>query len=124
MSENETLFSRIIKREIPADIVYETERVIAFRDINAQASTHILVVPKAVYRNALELAEADPGLLAELTKSAAAVAKQEGIGESGYRMVFNTDADAGQTVFHVHLHLLGGEQLGFFGRPSGPEQLG
>lgn len=115
----ETLFTRIIDREIPADIVYENERIIAFRDINPQADKHVLVVPKSVYRNALELAEADPGLLAELIRAAAEIAKQEGIDETGYRLVFNTDEHAGQTVFHVHLHLLGGEQLGLFGRPTG-----
>ncbi|TCP54898.1 histidine triad (HIT) family protein [Tamaricihabitans halophyticus] len=118
MSEAKTLFTRIIERDIPAEIVHETATVIAFKDINPQANTHILVVPKAVYRNALELAEADPALLAELVRTAGAIAAEQGIAESGYRLVFNTDADAGQTVFHVHLHLLGGEPLGLFGHPG------
>ncbi|MDT7724190.1 MAG: histidine triad family protein [Actinomycetota bacterium] len=113
----ETLFERIIAREIPADVVYETETVLAFRDINAQAKVHVLVVPKVRYRNVAELAAGDPGLLGEVVLAAKAVAEIEGISESGYRVVFNTDADAGQTVFHVHAHVLGGEQLGLFGRP-------
>jgi histidine triad (HIT) family protein len=112
----ETLFERIIAREIPADVVYETETVLAFRDINAQARVHVLVVPKTRYRNVAELAAADAGLLGEVVLAAKAVAEIEGISESGYRVVFNTEGDAGQTVFHVHAHVLGGEQLGFFGR--------
>jgi histidine triad (HIT) family protein len=99
-------------------VVYETETVLAFRDINAQAKVHVLVVPKVRYRNVAELAASDPGLLGEVVLAAKAVAEIEGISESGYRIVFNTDADAGQTIFHVHAHVLGGEQLGLFGRPG------
>jgi histidine triad (HIT) family protein len=119
MSDAKTLFERIIAREIPADVVYETETTLAFRDIGPQADRHVLVVPKTRYRNVAELAKADPGLLAEVITAAAKVAELEGIAESGYRVVFNTGADAGQTVFHVHAHVLGGEQLGLFGRPGG-----
>ncbi|WP_158892798.1 histidine triad nucleotide-binding protein [Amycolatopsis anabasis] len=119
MSDAETLFERIIAREIPAEVVYETERVLAFRDINPQAKTHVLVVPKVRYRNVAELAAADAGLLGEVIGAAEKVAELEGIVESGYRVVFNTESDAGQTVFHVHAHVLGGEQLGFFGRYGG-----
>ncbi|GAA2350108.1 histidine triad nucleotide-binding protein [Saccharopolyspora halophila] len=108
----DSLFLRIIEREIPADIVRETDRIIAIRDINPQAPTHVLVIPKQVYRNAAELAAADPQLLAELFTTAGEIAESEGISESGYRLLFNTNADAGQTIFHVHLHLLGGEWLG------------
>ena len=111
----ETLFERIIAREVPADIVYETDTTIAFRDISPQAATHVLVVPKTRYRDVAELAAADPRLLADVVTTAARVAELEGLG-GGYRVVFNTGADAGQTVFHVHAHLLGGEQLGSFGR--------
>lgn len=117
-SDAETLFERIIAREIPAEIVHETDRIVAFRDINPQAKVHVLVVPKTRYRNVAELAAADPRLLADVVGAAAVVADQEGITDSGYRVVFNTEADAGQTVFHVHAHVLGGEQLGFFGRYS------
>jgi len=115
-ADSETLFEKIIAREVPADIVHETERTLAFRDINPEANTHVLVVPKTRYRNLAELAAADPGLLADVATTAAAVATSEGISESGYRVVFNTGSDAGQTVFHVHAHVLGGEQLGHFGR--------
>ncbi|MEW2503651.1 histidine triad nucleotide-binding protein [Amycolatopsis sp. CA-161197] len=116
MSDAETLFERIIAGEIPADVVYEDDRTFAFRDINPQAKVHVLVVPKKRYRNVGELAASDPELLSAVVLSARKVAELEGIVESGYRVVFNTDGDAGQTVFHVHAHVLGGEQLGLFGR--------
>ncbi|GAB2754994.1 histidine triad nucleotide-binding protein [Salinifilum aidingensis] len=118
MSDTDSLFQRIIDREIPADIVRENDRFIAIRDINPQAPTHVLVIPKRHHRNAAELAAADPGLLAELISTAHAIAEEDGIAESGYRLLFNTNADAGQTIFHVHLHLLGGEDLG--GMTGGP----
>lgn len=117
-SDADSLFLRIIAREVPADVVHETERTIALRDINPQAPTHVLVVPKKRFRNAAELAAADPDLLAELIRVAGQIAEQEGIAESGYRLLFNTNVDAGQTIFHVHLHLLGGEPLG--GMTGGP----
>ncbi|GLY69973.1 histidine triad nucleotide-binding protein [Amycolatopsis taiwanensis] len=116
MSDAETLFERIIAGEIPSDVVYEDDTTFAFRDIRPQARVHVLVVPRKRYRNVAELAAADPQLLADVLKTARKVAELEGITESGYRVVFNTDADAGQTVFHVHAHVLGGEQLGLFGR--------
>ncbi|SDY12081.1 histidine triad (HIT) family protein [Amycolatopsis xylanica] len=112
---SETLFEQIIAREIPAEIVYETETTLAFRDIGPQAKVHVLVVPKTRYRNLAALAAADPQLLADVVASAEKVAELEGIKESGYRVVFNTDGDAGQTVFHVHAHVLGGEPLSRFG---------
>jgi histidine triad (HIT) family protein len=118
MSEEKELFLRSIAREIPADIVRENERVIAIRDINPQAPTHVLVIPKERYRNVAELAAADPALLSELITTAHEIAEAEGISEPGYRLLFNTNADAGQTIFHVHLHLLGGEWLG--GMTGGP----
>jgi histidine triad (HIT) family protein len=119
MSEAETLFERIIAGEIPADVVYEDAKTFAFRDINPQARVHVLVVPRVRYRNAGELAEADPGLLGQVLAACRKVAEAEGVAESGYRVVFNTGGDAGQTVFHVHAHVLGGEQLGPFGKPGG-----
>lgn len=118
MSDAETLFERIIGGEIPADVVYQDEKTFAFRDINPQARVHVLVVPRVRYRNVGELAEADPGLLGDVVGACRRVAEAEGIAESGYRVVFNTDGDAGQTVFHVHAHVLGGEQLGLFGKPG------
>jgi histidine triad (HIT) family protein len=116
MSDAETLFERVIAGEIPADVVYEDDTTFAFRDIRPQARVHVLVVPKKRYRNVAELAAADPQLLSDVLRTAATVAELEGITGSGYRVVFNTDEDAGQTVFHVHAHVLGGERLGFFGR--------
>ncbi|MEA5366557.1 histidine triad nucleotide-binding protein [Amycolatopsis sp., V23-08] len=119
MSEDETLFERIIAGEIPADVVYSDETTFAFRDIRPQARVHVLVVPKKRYRNLAELAAADPSLLSDVVATARKVAELEGILSSGYRVVFNTDGDAGQTVFHVHAHVLGGEPLGFFGAHEG-----
>ena len=118
MSEDETLFERIIGGEIPADVVYQDATTFAFRDIRPQARVHVLVVPRKRYRNLGELAASDPQLLADVALSARKVAELEGILESGYRVVFNTDSDAGQTVFHVHAHVLGGEPLGLFGAPE------
>ncbi|MEV6624145.1 histidine triad nucleotide-binding protein [Amycolatopsis sp. NPDC051106] len=118
MSEDETLFEQIIAGEIPADVVYQDDLTFAFRDIRPQAKVHVLVVPKKRYRNLGELAAGDPGLLAAVALTARRVAELEGVLESGYRVVFNTDSDAGQTVFHVHAHVLGGEPLGLFGAPE------
>lgn len=101
-----SIFSRIVAREIPADIVFESETIIAFRDINPQAPVHLLVVPKTpAYRNVSELAAGDPALLAELVATARLLAEEHAGGQ--YRLVFNEGAAAGQTVFHVHAHVLG-----------------
>lgn len=107
-SDERSIFTRIVEREIPADIVFENDRMIAFNDIAPKAPVHILVVPKTQdYQNVTELAAADPDLLAELVATADQLAKQFARGE--FRLVFNTGASAGQTVFHVHAHVLGGE---------------
>jgi histidine triad (HIT) family protein len=111
------LFCKIVAGDIPATVVHDGERTFAFRDITPQARVHVLVVPKQHHEDAAALAAADPALLAEVISTGAEVAKAEGIADSGYRLVFNTGADAGRTVFHAHLHVLGGEQLGHFGRP-------
>lgn len=108
MASTRSVFSMIIDREIPADIVAETDRMIAFRDINPQAPVHLLVVPKnAAYENVAELAAGDPELLAELVALASELASEHADGD--YRLVFNSGAGAGQTVFHVHAHVLAGE---------------
>jgi histidine triad (HIT) family protein len=104
------LFCAIVAGEIPADTVLETDRILAFRDINPQAPTHVLVIPKKHYPD-VALAAADPGLLAEVIAAAHRVAAAEGVAETGYRIVFNTGAQAGQTVWHVHAHVLGGRDL-------------
>lgn len=118
------MFCKIVARELPATVVEETDTTLAFRDISPQAATHVLVVPKTRYRNVGELAAADPALLADVIATAHRVAELDGLTDSGYRVVFNTGADAGQTVFHVHAHVLGGEQLGFFGRYAGGPDAG
>jgi histidine triad (HIT) family protein len=105
------LFCKIIAREIPASIVYEDERVLAFNDINPQGPTHVLVVPKRHIGTLNDLAEGDDSIVGELVRRAAAIAKERGIDAGGFRAVFNTNRDAGQTVFHIHLHLIGGRSL-------------
>lgn len=107
MSDERSIFSRIVSREIPADIVYENDRIIAFRDIAPQAPVHVLVVPKTEeYATVVELAAADAPLLAEVVAVADAIAREHADGD--FRLVFNTGAGAGQTVFHVHAHVLAG----------------
>lgn len=103
------LFCKIVAGEIPGDIVHVTERTVAFRDVNPQAPTHVLVVPKAHHADAADLAAADPQASAELLTTAAAVAAAEG--HTDYRLVFNTGPGVGQTVFHTHLHLLAGRPM-------------
>ena len=105
------LFCKIITRDIPASIVYEDDRVLAFNDINPQAPTHVLLVPKRHIASLNDLAPGDDQIVGELARRAAAIAKERGIAAGGYRMVFNTNRDAGQTVFHIHLHLLGGRSM-------------
>ena len=105
------LFCRIIAREIPASVVYEDDRVIAFNDINPQAPTHVLVVPKRHIETLNVLEAGDDQIVGELARRAAAIAKDRGVSAGGFRAVFNTNRDAGQTVFHVHLHLIGGRPL-------------
>ena len=110
-TESPSIFERIVAREIPADIVFENERIIAFRDIAPQAPVHLLVVPKtSQYANVVELAAGDPALLAEVVATANDLAVEHANGE--FRLVFNTGAAAGQTVFHVHAHLLGSIEKG------------
>jgi histidine triad (HIT) family protein len=105
---SDTIFSKIIKREIPATIVYETENVLAFRDIQPVAPTHILVIPKKPLVSVAHAQREDALLLGELLLAAAEVARQEGLEEGGYRIVANTGHNGGQTVFHLHLHVIGG----------------
>ncbi|MCM2356450.1 MAG: histidine triad nucleotide-binding protein [Arenimonas sp.] len=106
-----TLFAKIIAREIPADIVYEDEHVLAFRDINPQAPVHVLFIPKRAVATLNELQPGDEALVGRLALAAAAYAKREGFADSGYRVVMNCNADGGQTVFHIHLHLLAGRAM-------------
>lgn len=108
---SDCLFCKIVAGEIPADIVARTERVVAFRDIDPKAPTHVLIIPVAHQPNAAATSAQDPALAGELFQMAARVASSEGLDESGYRLVANTGAGAQQTVFHTHLHLLGGRSF-------------
>lgn len=108
----ETIFSKIIRKEIPADIVYQDEEITAFRDIEPQAPTHILIIPNKVIPSVNKATGADAVLLGKLFLVAARIADKEGIAESGYRLIVNCNKDAGQEVFHLHMHLMGGRPLG------------
>ena len=110
MSED-CLFCKILAGDIPADIVYESESAIAFRDINPQAPTHVLVIPRQHIATINDLDEADRSLVGDLYLAAQQIAAGEGIAESGYRAVMNCNEGAGQSVFHIHLHVLGGRAL-------------
>lgn len=109
---NETIFSKIIRREVPSDIVYQDEQVTAFRDINPQAPVHILIVPNKLIPTANDVTEEDEQLLGHMFVVAKKIAAQEGIAESGYRLLVNCNRDAGQEIYHLHIHLLGGRRLG------------
>jgi histidine triad (HIT) family protein len=111
MSETtETIFSKIIRREIPAEIVYEDDLAIAFKDTNPQAPVHILVIPKQPIAQLADAESQDHALMGHLLLTAKRVAQQAGL-NNGYRIVINTGADGGQTVYHLHLHILGGRQM-------------
>jgi len=107
------LFCKIVRHEIPASIEYEDDRVLAFNDVNPQAPTHVLIVPKRHIATLSELSVEDDQLVGEIVRRAAAIARARGISAGGFRTVFNTNRDAGQTVFHIHLHLIGGRSLGW-----------
>jgi len=105
------LFCRIIAGEIPASKVFEDDRIFAFNDINPQAPTHVLVVPKAHIATLNDLSDEHDALVGEMVRRGAAIAAERGHADGGFRTVFNCNADAGQTVFHIHLHVLGGRRL-------------
>ena len=104
------VFCKIVTGELPADVVHRTETTVAFRDLQPQAPTHVLVIPTSHHPDAMSLATAEPQVALDLLNSVAVVVEQEGLGE-GYRLVFNTGASAHQTVFHAHLHVLGGRTM-------------
>jgi histidine triad (HIT) family protein len=106
-----TIFQKIIDREIPADIVYEDERSLAFRDITPQAPVHILIIPKKPIVNIASATEEDKGLLGHIMLVAAQIARDEGVADQGYRLVTNINEYGGQSVYHLHIHLLGGRRL-------------
>ena len=109
----ETIFDKIIRREIPADIVYEDEAVLAFRDASPQAPVHVLIIPKRPLANLLNASFDDTLLLGQLLSAATHVARTLGLDETGFRVVVNVGPDGGQSVDHLHLHLLGGRPLGW-----------
>jgi histidine triad (HIT) family protein len=115
---SDTIFHRIIRREIPADIVFEDEHLIAFRDISPQAPVHVLFVPKETVATLNDLEPSQAEVVGRLVTAASEYARQEGFAEDGYRVVMNCNDHGGQTVFQIHLHLLAGAPLGRFGTPK------
>jgi diadenosine tetraphosphate (Ap4A) HIT family hydrolase len=115
---SDTLFGKIIRREIPATIVYEDADILGFRDIAPQAPVHVLFVPKVDFATLNDVPEEDAVIIGRLATAAARYAKKEGFAQEGYRIVMNCNADGGQTVFQIHLHLLAGAPLGRFGTPG------
>ncbi|MBE2898454.1 purine nucleoside phosphoramidase [Pasteurellaceae bacterium 20609_3] len=108
----ETIFSKIIRKEIPAKIVYQDELVTAFHDISPQAPTHILIIPNKLIPTVNDVTEQDEQALGHLFVVAAKIAKEKGIAEDGYRLIVNCNRHGGQEVFHIHMHLVGGQPLG------------
>ena len=108
----ETIFRKIINKEIPSDILFQDEFVTAFRDISPQAPTHILIIPNKLIATANDIEVEDEVLIGKLYTVAKKLAKEEGIAESGFRLIMNCNKDGGQEVYHIHLHLLGGKKLG------------
>lgn len=112
------IFCKIVAKEIPADVVYADEYVTAFRDIQPVAPTHVLIVPNKHIPSTNELTEEDAHLLGKMNIAAQQIAKEDGVEQSGYRLLINTGADAGQVVFHIHMHLIGGRKLGALVKPE------
>ena len=110
---SDTLFTKIINRKIPADIIYEDELCLAFNDINPQAPVHFLIIPKRQIATINDLQEGDQALVGHLFLAAKKIAQEKGFAEEGYRTVMNCNSSAGQTVFHIHLHVLAGKPLGW-----------
>ena len=108
---DDCIFCKIVQKKIPAKIIYEDDLAVAFEDINPQAPSHTLVIPRKHIPTALEIRQGDHALIGHLFEVAAKIAHEKRIAQSGFRLVMNTNADAGQTVFHVHLHLLGGRAM-------------
>ena len=113
MSAQDCLFCKIVEGGLPADIVYENDSLIAFRDINPKAPTHVLLIPRRHVATMNDLEVGDESLVGDLFITAARIAADEGLADDGYRVVMNCNAAAGQSVFHIHLHLLGGRPMGW-----------
>ncbi|MEH0761845.1 purine nucleoside phosphoramidase [Vibrio sp. 16] len=108
----ETIFSKIIRKEIPADVVHQDDLVTAFRDINPRAPSHILIIPNKLIPTVNDVADEDEALMGRMFVVARNLAKQEGIAEDGYRLIVNCNSHGGQEVYHIHMHLVGGRPLG------------
>ncbi len=106
-----TIFSKIINREVPAEIIYEDDLCLAFRDVSPQAPVHILLIPKKPIESMAKLQEEDGALMGHMLFQASQIAESEGLSEKGYRLVINTNQQGGQSVYHLHMHILGGRQL-------------
>lgn len=113
MSDDSCLFCRILDGDIPAELIYESETAVAFRDINPQAPTHVLVIPRKHISTINDIEPDDEAIVGSLYSAARDIAEREGIADEGYRAVMNCNEGAGQSVFHIHLHVLGGRQLGW-----------
>ncbi len=109
---NDCIFCKIAAGIIPSDFVYESDDVVAFADISPQAPVHILIIPRKHYATTIDMAYEAPDLYGAMMKAAADIARKKGIDKSGFRLILNTNADGGQEVFHVHMHLMGGEPIG------------
>jgi histidine triad (HIT) family protein len=112
MSDQDCLFCKIVTGDVPADVVHQSDSVLAFRDIEPQAPVHVLVIPRNHHENAAEVAGREPDVWVEMANVAAAVAEKEGL-DAGYRLVLNTGREANQLVMHAHLHVLGGRSMGW-----------
>ncbi len=110
---SEDLFEKIVQREIPADIVWENDELLAFRDIDPKAPVHVLIIPKRKIRTLNDLEHDHAGLIGRMVLAARDIAKSEGVADDGYRLNFNCNPAGGQSVWHIHLHLLGGRQMGW-----------
>lgn len=113
MSSDDCLFCKILDGEIPAELIYESDTAVAFRDVNPQAPTHVLVIPRKHIATINDIEQDDQEIIGSLYTAAREVAAKEGIADDGYRAVMNCGEGAGQTVFHIHLHVLGGRQMGW-----------
>jgi histidine triad (HIT) family protein len=113
MSDTSCIFCKVAARQVPAEILRESERVVAFRDLNPQAPTHLLIIPKEHIESIADATDDHGALLADIAQAATHLARTEGIDRSGWRLVTNVGPDAGQSVFHLHFHLLGGRPMGW-----------
>ena len=110
--KEDCIFCKIAHGVIPSEFVYESDEVVAFADISPQAPVHILIIPREHHATTMDMADEAPHLYGAMMKAAADIASKKGVDKSGFRLIMNTNADAGQEVFHVHMHLLGGEPIG------------